>query len=240
MNSTFNKGSDTDFNAAVKMSGGKYDYSELVEFLSSGVIAERQFAALQLEEIKSAEDAAILISNLIGQNGKVREAAAAKITELIKIPSCREHFLNMQNYETVMKALIDINSNVCRQIVNLSETLAGEEKFSSYFAKELPARIKKALEKAQAFKPEDKKHTINKTVFKLYWYLEALYIFAEKIPSDSLKEILLKSGGFEDYTIREKAAKILSKKILLNDSEILLLREKLKNDENYYVRNLLD
>jgi hypothetical protein len=81
---------------------------------------------------------------------------------------------------------------------------------------------------------QDGKYKVNKEVFKLYWCLEALNVYYNKIPVLTLKKILLQTKNIEEYTIREKTAKILSNKI--SDETLMAAREELKNDKNYYVR----
>ena len=53
-----------------------------------------------------------------------------------------------------------------------------------------------------------------------------------------LKNIILECSKLPEYTVREKCAKILC--CCKKDSELQELTEKLKNDENYYVRSVLN
>ena len=68
----------------------------------------------------------------------------------------------------------------------------------------------------------------------MYWCLETIYEFWDKIPFKDLKQIILRSKDIQEYTIREKAAKILTRDFA--DNELLQAKEELKNDRNYYVR----
>lgn len=239
MNTTFNNTSQADFNTAVKMCRDEHDYEALIGFIETGSIVEKQIAVLELMEIKSAKDAKILVSNLINQDGKIREVVALKVNELIKNPAYSEYFYDMENYGIFLNGIIDVNSNNCRQIIDVSCFLDKNEEFSDYLVAELPKRIHSLFEKLEKFKYNDKKHVINKTIFKLYWYLETLYHFAEKMDFAILKEILFKSGSFHDYTIREKTAKLFAKGLFDKDADLSGLKNKLKNDENYYVRRYL-
>ena len=63
--------------------------------------------------------------------------------------------------------------------------------------------------------------------------METVYEFWDKIDYASLKQIILRSKGVNEYTIREKAAKILS--YGFDDVELDCARKELQNDENYYV-----
>ena len=78
------------------------------------------------------------------------------------------------------------------------------------------------------------KYKVNKEVFKLYWCLETAYVFADKIDFEDLKEIVLRAKNIDEYTIREKTAKILS--LGFDDSDLQLAQKELKKDTNYYVR----
>ena len=49
-----------------------------------------------------------------------------------------------------------------------------------------------------------------------------------------LKQILLDAKDIQEYTIREKAAKILTHEF--SDIDLVQAKEELKNDKNYYVR----
>ena len=64
--------------------------------------------------------------------------------------------------------------------------------------------------------------------------LETIYEFWDKINFTDLKQIILRSKAIEEYTIREKAAKILSRGF--SDEDLISAQKELKNDRNYYVR----
>ena len=49
-----------------------------------------------------------------------------------------------------------------------------------------------------------------------------------------LKDILQRGSNIGEYTIREKCAKILTHDF--EDKDLAKIKEKLKNDSNYYVR----
>lgn len=223
---------ETNFNTAMKMSGDKYDYQTLLEFLSSDKIVEKQLAVLELSEIKSKEDAQILVSNLVGQDGKIREAVAFKINELIQCSKYTNFFIDEKFFDIYLQGIMDINGNVCRQIVNLTFI----QQFKEYLCEKLPESINNILDEIEKIDSASKQYVISKRNFQLYWCLEALYSIITIVDFERIKEILFKTGDFYDYTIREKTAKILTK---IENTELGELREKLKNDENYYVRRYL-
>ena len=82
----------------------------------------------------------------------------------------------------------------------------------------------------------DKKYTINKQLFKLYWCLEGINVFFENLDENTLVEPLKRCAEVEEYTIREKVALILKHSI--KTEQLINLKKHLKNDSNYYVKNV--
>src|SRR5574344_92784 len=222
----------------MKMAISEQSYDELLEMLSEGDIAQKQISVLKLEEIKSSDDAKLLVSRLINQDGKVREAVSFKINKLIKNTKFTNFFMQKENYDIFLQSITDINGNICRNVVETTAFLADNDEFSSYFSKNLIKKISEIWESIEKLDLTAKQYTISKRNFQLYWGLEALSNFTCFVKTEDLKKILLKCGTFYDYTIREKVAKIFGK-IEIEDAELLAMRENLKNDENYFVRNIL-
>lgn len=223
---------EENFNAAVKISQNTYDYETLINLLSSDKILERQIAALELNEIKSKEDAYTLVANLVGQDGKIREAVAFKLSNICLKPEYQEYFIDEKFFELFLQGIMDINGNVCRQIIELTQI----SEFSKYLSKNLPESIRKILLQIEEIDSQSKQYVISKRNFQLYWCMEALDKIINIINVEEIQDIILKTGSFYDYTIREKAAKILTK---IDDDKFKEIREKLLNDENYYVRRYL-
>lgn len=209
----------------------KYNYDDLINLLSSENIKEKHFAVLELEEIRSSEDAQLLVSNLVGQDGKIREAVAFKINEFFKNPDFAKFFINEENFDVFLQGIMDINGNVCRHICALEC-----EAFNQYLSKNLSVEINLILARIKELEKDEKQYVISKRNFQLYWCLEALCNIIDKVEFAQIKDILFATADFNDYTIREKTAKIVAK---LDNSELGELKEKLKNDENYYVRRYL-
>ena len=63
---------------------------------------------------------------------------------------------------------------------------------------------------------------------------DACVFIMEKVNFEDLKNIIKRSAKVQEYTIREKAAKILTRDF--QDKELGLIKFELKNDSNYYVR----
>lgn len=231
MNNTFYKTWEENFNNSLNIISQTSSHDKLLEFLKSGNIYQRQFAALEIDTLKSASEAKILVSNLVGQDGKIREAAAFKINEFTKNKNYIKFFIDENIFKTLLNGITDINGNVCRNIVSCK--LFKHKEFRNFLCNNLPEKIDEILKTIKNLSKDEKQYKISKRNFQLYWCLEALFEIVEEAEPEKIKKILLKTGVFKDYTIREKTAKILTK---IKDKDCLPLKEKLKNDENYYVR----
>lgn len=186
-------------------------HSELISMLKTGNIVQKQLAALKLDKVTNQEEAQILIDNLTGQDGKIREAVSLKISELMQNKTISALFQPEKNLETFLDAIIDINGNICRNIISALSNLEYNKKFCEIFTLELLKRTLKLAEYIQKFDFQEGKYKVNKEVFKLYWYLETISQFAEFVEETLLKEILNITKSINEYTIREKTAKILTR-----------------------------
>lgn len=191
----------------------------------------RQISILNIELINSFSEAEDIVFYLTNHDGKIREMSAFKINGLIKNSDFTPFFQTQNVLNGILKAISDINPNVCRLIIEILDKFENKDYFKSAIVQEL----KNLLDKVK-IKPRGKSHENNKIIFKIFWHLEAVSSLINHFNSRDLEEILIKTYTFEDYTIREKTAKILSG---LQDKSVILLDicEKLKNDENFYVRN---
>lgn len=225
-----------DFNNAIDLCEKEFSHEELIELLKNGTVIERQYGALNLDCVKSKDEAKILLSNLVGVDGKIREAVALKTYELTK--NTPEYFLAEENFETFSNATIDIDGNVCRLAISSACNLKHDEDFSKFYAESMVKIIEIALDEISKFTFRDKKYKINKQIFKIYWCLEALIDFYPFLKEEKLQEILEKCANLQEYTVREKCAKILCHNKFNERANQLI--EKLKNDENYYVRSVFE
>lgn len=222
------------YNEVLNLCENNYSHDEMIKFLRQGSVVERQYAALNLKCLLSENDAKLLISNLVGVDGKIREAVSLKIAEFTeKYPNL---FDDKFIFDMLAKATIDIDGNVCRLAINSAVNLISNKKFAEYYSNEMIRIVKNALEEISKFTFRDKKYKINKQVFKIYWCLEALISFHSYANLNDLKQILTECSKLTEYTIREKCAKILSCMIL--DDELQAIKQNLMSDENYYVRNI--
>ena len=222
---------DENFDFACELSEKEFTHEELLEMLNNGNIAERQIAALKFDKVESEIDALALMNNLTGCDGKIREAVALRINQLVATESeCRSYF----NFPLVLAdATIDINANICRLVVDSAKLLKKESDFTHIYVQRILEFTQDAFDELDRFIFRDKKYVINKQLFKLYWCLETLQNFYMDIEKSTLETILSKGAEQNEYTIREKVAQVVK---LSGDFQELA--EKLKFDENYYVRTV--
>ena len=86
MNNSYYETLDENFTQALNLYEADYSHEQLLKFLKSGNIVQKQISALRLDTIKSVEDAQILLSNLVGQDGKIREAVSLRLNEFMSNP----------------------------------------------------------------------------------------------------------------------------------------------------------
>ena len=235
MNSGFYKDLDTNFKQAFEMSQKEFSHGELLEMLKNGNIPQKQIAALNLDCI-TKEEAKILINNLTGCDGKIREATAFKIKQFLE--QDKNYIDIFAPFGSVFAdGTIDINGNICRIVIECVEILKENKDFRDKYLEKLFKIVDKTFNELDKIVFRDKKYTINKQLFKLYWCLESIKLFAKEITVDKLYKILEKTSKEKEYTIREKTAEILIK---LKDKQFDTLADILKNDGNYYVRAVFE
>ena len=74
---------DENFEQALKFYEQDYTEGELFELLRYGNIVQKQIAALKLRGIYSSDEAKILVDNLTGQDGKIREVVSLRLNEFM-------------------------------------------------------------------------------------------------------------------------------------------------------------
>jgi len=228
-----NENLNNDFEKAFLLSSKEFSHEELLYMLSSGNIAERQIAALEFDFVNSQNDAIAIVENLTGCDGKIREAVAMKIKEIMLTQTSSRKYFAKIGAEKFADGTIDINANICRLVIDSASLLITETNFAQQYTNKIIQIAKNALIELDKFIFRDKKYVINKQLFKLYWCLEALSIFYNYAESDVLEQILIKSSNQNEYTIREKAALVCFK-----SNKFDTIARKLRNDDNYYVRNI--
>ena len=234
METNYYENLEENFTQAMKLFETEQTHEELLEYLKSGNITQRQISAIKFEKISNSQDADILTDNLTGQDGKIREAVSVKIADFTANIEYRDFFKSEQNYQKFLDALTDINGNICRNILKVIDNFVQEDDFRCFFIPRLLELTNDLADKVLSFGNQDGKYKVNKDSFKLYWCLEAIYVLAQKIELEELTKILKKAKSVQDYTIREKVAKILTFEI--SSTELDKIRAELKNDDNYYVK----
>lgn len=222
-----------EFENAYGLNSKNFSHQELVLMLKDGNIAQKQIAALKFDYVKNEEDAKAILQNLTGCDGKIREAVALKINELLTSDiTCRKIFAQISSNKFA-DGTIDINANICRLVVDSSILLINFKEFSKEYTDKIITFATQALSELDKFIFKDKKYVINKQLFKLYWCLEVLSAFYNYADSKVLEKILVKSSEQSEYTIREKTALVCKKSGMFNN-----IKDKLLNDDNYYVRQI--
>ena len=225
---------DSNFKDVLNFFEDTQTHEQLLDYLSTGNIWQRQISAIKLSTILSKNDAKILTSNLTGQDGKIREVVSLKISEFSANNELKKYFQFIEIYKIILESLTDINGNICRNTLTTIKNLSAFDDFCNYFIPELYKMTDELTDKVLLMGDQDGKYKVNKSSFKLYWCLEALFVLGNLLKPVDLVPILKKAKYIQDYTIREKVAKILSLKY--PDDKLEEIRTYLKKDENYYVR----
>ena len=204
-----------------------YTQEQLYNFLKNGTLAEKQLACIKIESINNSEEANILMQNLTGIDGKVREAVSFKLQTFI---NKRPDLFKQQNfYGIFLTSIIDINGNICRNIITALTNLTDDNNFCEYFTNKIIEFSHNVCDTIEKFNYKDRKYVTNKEIFKLYWYLETLSIF-DKIPEKELSSLLERTAQIEEYTIREKTAQLLTKLTIIPKTI-----QNINYDGNFYV-----
>lgn len=208
----------------------EFPRDEIFAALSGDDDIKKQIALIKLDGVKSVDEAKMLTSVLTGQHGPVREICSFRINEFLKDENEREYFCGADLREIFLNALNDIIPTVARNILEVIKFLPEQE----IVQETLLDRIL-ALDDYVEDETLLSNHEIIKKTFKLYWYLETLAEFAKEVEyREKFAKVIEKSYNHEDYTIREKVSKILSK---VND--FAEYKNMLKNDTNPYVSTIL-
>ena len=234
MKSDYEQTLDKNFDKALDLCSKTYTNQELIKLLETGNIPEKQFAALMIDELKSETDAKTFLSNLINCDGKIREAVAQKFSEFVMVADYRKYFSN--HPDILAKSTIDINANISRMVIDGLSLMCDFEVFGRQYTNNLVSFINEAFNGLDKIIYKDKKYTINKQLFKLYWCLEGLNNYWRYVDDVVLFNILTRTLEETEYTVREKAAQII---VQQTSSKYDGLKTKIKTDENYYVKNVM-
>lgn len=227
---TCNYKNNSDFEYACNFFEKNFTQSELWSYLDNGSDLEKQLATLKIETVQSENQAQILVNNLTGVDGKIREAISAKIKCFLDNPAIQIYFLNKEFYPIYLDAIIDINGNICRNIIDGLKNIANDAEFSTYMLNEIIKRSLVLCEKIKNFDYKTRKYVTNKEIFKLYWYLTTLAIFND-LPQKEFYKLAHEVCEIEEYTVREKLAILISKLPLKEQEQFV----NLNSDNNIYI-----
>lgn len=219
---------------AIEYCKENYSHEDIIKVLQGDNDLEKQLCLIELKNINLQNEADILVYNLTGHAGPVRETASYKILDLIQKEEYKNFFQTENIMNTFVKAVTDINPTVSR---NTTEIIKYVEN-AQYIYSEIIGEIKNTLSQMEDIK-QTRSYVANKKNFNLYWNLEALISIADRVNTDNeLVEILEQTAYSNDYTIREKTAKAACEFSKTNNDFKKIL-DILKDDENIYVKKYL-
>lgn len=214
----------------------EYSHDEIMKIILSEDEIEKQICIINLAALRSKKEAHALVSNLTGHMTPVRELTSFKILELLQNGECIDYFQDENTLSVFLDGVIDINPAVSRNMVEILKYIKNKK----FCLDSLKIRIKKLIDEIREV-PKNKSYIANKKNFSLYWYLEALYVLLKpENLDDDYTEILEECSLSNEYTIREKCAKILSLLKNSHDERMKNIISRLQNDENFYVLNRLN
>ncbi len=220
-----------DIEKAAELCEKTYSHNEIISIMQTENDFEKQICILKLDKILSKEEAHLLVFQLTEHHGLIREAAAIKINEFIQNPKLKPLFQTQYVIESLLKGINDINPNICRLMCAILPTLLDDKELKKTFLTGLYRRFYEVYEELEKLK---RSTWYTKKLFNLYWCLEALSSLKPQIDED-FEKIIEQAAKIKDYTIREKAAMVLST-ITETSEKIEEIKNNLKNDENFYVR----
>lgn len=191
---------------------------------------EKQICILKLKKIQNQDEADLLVFNLTNHHGIIREAAAVKINELMKNPEFAVFFQTEKILSTFLDAIIDINPNICRHIIEILFSIDNK----AFFFEKLFVRAMEIIEDAKTMNRRKSGYIYSRKVFKIFWYLEAAAELKYFDDGFAIEKMISKTYDFDDYTIREKCARLVT----LYEKAPEEIINTIKNDENYFVRRL--
>ena len=209
-----------------------FSHDELINIIKTDNDLEKQICILKLNEVKNQQEADLLVFNLTNHHGIIREASAVKINELIKNDANSRFFQTENILLTLLDAVIDINPNICRNIIEILPFVENKR----FFFENLSRKTLEIIQDAKTMNRRKSGYIYSRKMFKIFWYLEAIAVLGDFDDEKTMLKIIKAVGNFEDYTIREKCAKIVHF-FQKAPAEIVC---KLKNDENYFVRRIFE
>lgn len=210
--------------AAFFLVNEKLSREDVFKLLQSGNNELASYAVTQLDNVTTQEEALILTSCLKYEDSRITDPVSTMIKNLVISPKFRGLFIQDEVFEILIGYISASNPRVCRNI--------GEILFSAGCSRKTIKRIVRIC-----FQELEKKNN-----FALYWSLfslEQAVSSLDNINDTDILELLSEISSSREYQIRERAAflvKIINTK--LSNPVLSELHEKLKQDDNFYVRNI--
>lgn len=220
---------------AISYCGQEFSHDDLIKELSSDNDIKKQLCIIEIKKVESVNEASLLAANLTGKSGPVREVCSFKFLELISDNEFQRFFQTKEILDIVIKAITDINPAVSRNMTEVVRYISDYK----YLINGITDEINITLNDMENIKGQNRSYVLNKKIFNLYWNLEALISIADKIEiNDVIVNIINSVSLLKEYTIREKAAKLIS---ILNRPEFFSdAINRLQNDDNIYVKKYFD
>lgn len=215
---------------ACKLCEQDFDYESIINILKTGNDNEKQICILKLDRLTNQQDANLLIKHLTNHHGIVREAVAIALNDLVLEKKQTQYIQTEEILNTLVNAVNDVNPNICRLIIDILPAINNKE----YFLSKLYDRTLMTIKEADELNVRCRTHMYTKKIFNLYWCMEAISAIINQT-SERLEKIIEQTSLSEEYTIREKTAKIICS-VSNPTKKINRISELLINDENFYVR----
>ena len=214
----------------------EFSHTQILEKLSSSILVEQTLGLLKLNKLKSIEETLILASMLNHPHSRLRDMASEVILDFISEKEFLPLFENNEFYKIAINSASDINPNVCRNIILVLGCLTNKMLIYDELQKNINLIIKNLGNESNYGKTPD----YDKLVFQLFWNLKSIHYllknYAFEYDLTLLIETLKWTSNFADYTVREQSAYVVSV-VNSNIAEIQILRNKLRDDSNFYVKS---
>lgn len=215
--------------AAYSLNNQALDYERLISFLDSNDQTLKYYALLNIDSVKTVEDAQKILSYLKDNDTRIRELSSGLIKNLLSDCNQRQFFNTESSIEILIESIKDTNPRVCRNITH-----------SLHYIDNRLTIIKKIIKIIET-----------ENTFTTYWGLNALdnilVTNTEKLAIiiEEIVNLIIKTSQSNEYQIREKTAfivKTLTNKEVYRENitgKLKELSKKLSEDENFYVRSTI-
>ena len=213
---------------------------ELFSYLDGNDEVLMQIALLNIKELQSLADTKKIVSKLTEHSSETREYCAFLINRLMKTEKYQKYFCGDFILDRFSKAVSDVNPKVCRKIIEILPYFEDLKKLFPLLINNAEIYINNLQEKNK-----HKNYQYNTLSFRPYWTIFALaYTINDNLLNEYEKELVKlveNISQFKEYTLREKST-LLAQKInsIRNTDKISEILKKCQNDENFFVKELLN